>query len=185
MWPPDYLISEEEYLVREPEAEYRSEFLEGRVTQLTGASRKHSALVTNLVVTLHQALPASCAIHIADMRVKVEAARFYTYPDLAIVCGPERFCDETQTTLTNPDILIEVLSPSTEAYDRGDKFAYYKKLPSLREYLLVAQERTLIEHWRRSDGVWSRTLLTAPGDVLQLHLGAPMSVLAVYRNVLP
>jgi Uma2 family endonuclease len=184
MWPPDYLITEEEYLVREPEAEYKSEYLDGRVTRMQGASRAHIVLVTNLTRLLYTALPETCTALATDMRVKVAAARFYTYPDIAVICGAEHYLDETQTTLLNPDILIEVLSPSTESYDRGDKFGYYQKLPSLREYVLVAQDRVFVEQYVRHDGLWSRTLLTSPNDSLALHIGSRVALSDVYRKVL-
>lgn len=184
MWPPDYLITEEEYLVREPESEYRSEYLDGRVRMMSGNRRPHILIVTNLTFTLRNAMPPECTILPTDMRVKVEAARFYTYPDIAIVCGTEHYLDETQTTLLNPGILFEVLSPSTEKYDRGDKFTYYKKLPSLREYVLVSQDRMHVEHWVRTDGLWARTVLESPESALALHIGAPVPMREIYHKVL-
>ena len=185
MWPPIDTISEAEYLVHEPEAEYKSEFRDGRVVAMSGASRAHVVVVSNLIVELRKTLPAECTVLPTEMRVKVEAARFYTYPDIAIVCGEEQYADAKQTTLLNPSAIIEVLSPSTEAYDRGEKFAYYKKLASLSEYVLVGQERMRVEHHlRRPDGTWPVTVLEAAEAVLELLAGARIPLREIYRKAL-
>lgn len=184
MWPPDELISEDEYLLREPEAEYKSEFRDGRVIAMTGASRSHIVVVGNLIWLLHSSLPTGCLALASEMRVKVEAAHFYTYPDIAIVCGEERYADAKQTTLLNPQVIIEVLSPSTAAYDRNEKFSSYQQLPSLQEYVLVSQHRMQISRFvRDTAGAWREQTVESPGAVLALTVGQPMPLEEIYRNV--
>ena len=145
----------EEYLSLERGASIKSEFHDGQIYAMTGASRAHNLITINIARELSQQLKQRpCEAYINDMRVKAATARSYHYPDIAVVCGKPEFEDAQADTLLNPTLLIEVLSPSTEAYDRGGKFAHYRKIASLREYLLVTQDQPGIERYLRQGEVW-------------------------------
>ena len=147
---PNTLVSPEEYLEQERRAEYKSEYLAGEVFALAGASRRHGLIVTNLIAELRQQLKGKpCELYAGDLRLRVTPAGLYTYPDVMVVCDDVQFADDQKDTVLNPVVLIEVLSESTSDYDRGRKFEYYRTLPSLREYLTVAQDKPHIEHWTR------------------------------------
>jgi Uma2 family endonuclease len=147
-------LSEGQYLQIERRADFKSEFFDGEMFARAGGSRAHSLIAANLVRELGNRLKGRpCVVFNSDLRVKVEATGLLTYPDLSVVCGPERFLEED--TLLNPVLLAEVLSESTEAYDRGLKFGHYRQIPSLREYLLVSQTEARIEQFVRQDsGHW-------------------------------
>ena len=146
---PQSFLTPEEYLAFERQADFKSEYFQGETFALAGTSRRHNRLVVNLTISLGgKLLPKGCEVFANDMRVKVEANGPYTYPDLAVVCSEPRFEDTELDTLLNPELLIEVLSPSTEAYDRGRKFDLYRQLDSLTDYLLVAQEQAQVLHYR-------------------------------------
>ncbi|MDD5269076.1 MAG: Uma2 family endonuclease [Methylococcales bacterium] len=148
----------EDYLTLERSASYKSEFHDGQIYAMTGASRKHNLITVNIVGELRNQLKKRpCEAYINDMRVKSIEARSYHYPDIVVVCGAPQFEDAQLDTLLNPTLLIEVLSPSTEAYDRGGKFANYRKIPTLREYLLVTQDQPSIERYVRQGDVWILT----------------------------
>ena len=128
-----------EYFALEEKAERRSEFYDGEMFAMAGASREHNAITRNLTAEFHNRLKEGpCQVFVADLRVKVDRTGLYTYPDLLIVCGPPEYAPENRDTLVNPKVVIEVLSPSTERYDRTTKFRHYKQLPSVMEYVLVA-----------------------------------------------
>ncbi|MDZ7621730.1 MAG: Uma2 family endonuclease, partial [Candidatus Competibacteraceae bacterium] len=109
-----------------------------------------------------------CLAYVNDMRVKVSATGLYTYPDVAALCGEPQFEDEQMDTLLNPSVIIEILSPSTEAYDRGDKFAHYRRLPSLMEYVLIAQDKVRVEHYIRQGSSWVLTERNSLDETLYL-----------------
>ena len=154
-----------EYLALERRAATKSEFFAGEIFAMTGASRSHNLIVINLGRELSlQLKERPCETYSSDMRVKVNATGLYTYPDLAVVCEPPRFDDEQKDTLLNPTLIIEVLSISTEGYDRGRKFAHYRKIESLAEYLLVSQDKPHVDRYvRQPDNQW----LLAEWDDLQ------------------
>ena len=160
----------EEYLALERQAPYKSEYYAGEIFALAGASRWHNLIVTNVLREVSLQLKGRpCAAYPSDLRVKVDPAGLYTYPDVTVVCGEARFEDAQQDTLLNPTLIVEVLSDSTEAYDRGGKFAHYRKLESVQEYVLIAQTTPHIEHYvRQPDHRW----LLAEADKLTdtLHL---------------
>jgi len=146
----------EEYLAFERSHAERHEYFAGEMFAMGGASERHNLIVTNVVGELRSQLKARpCRTYANDMRVKVAQTGLYTYPDIVVVCGEARFDDEQRDTLLNPTVLVEVLSKSTEAYDRGEKFAHFRKLPSLAEYLLIAQDTVHVEHYvRQPDHQW-------------------------------
>lgn len=153
---PKAYLTPEEYLAVERQAETKSEYFNGEVFGMVGASREHNLIVANLTRELTQQLKGKpCELYPNDMRVKISAAGLYTYPDLVVVCGEPRFEDKHVDTLLNPTLIIEVLSDSTEAYDRGKKFGYYRAVESLAEYLLVAQDQYSVERYvKQPDGGW-------------------------------
>ena len=149
-------LTPQEYLAQERQAETKSEYWRGEVYAMTGASRQHNLVVFNLAATLGPQLKRRpCEAYASDMRVKVARANLYTYPDVTVVCCKAEFEDLELDTLLNPTVIIEVLSPSTEAYDRSEKFGFYRGLESLSDYLLIAQSQPVIEHYtRQPDGAW-------------------------------
>jgi Uma2 family endonuclease len=159
----------EEYLARERMAEAKSEYLDGEVLAMAGASRAHNLITGNVFGELRQQLRGRpCEAYTADLRVRVRQTGLYTYPDVAVACGDIQFEDDQVDTLLNPVVVIEVLSPKTEAYDRGEKFAHYRRLDSLQEYLLVAQDKVRVERYVRRGEEWVFTELSALDDVLRI-----------------
>lgn len=159
----------EEYLTLERKATTRSEYVNGQIYAMAGASREHNLLSSNLAREVgNQLRERPCETYISDMRVRVSATKLYTYPDVVVVCGKPRFEDAQLDVLLNPTIIVEVLSPSTEAYDRGAKFAHYRYLESLQEYVLIAQDRMLVEHFERRGNQWLLTTYSRPAEVLSL-----------------
>jgi Uma2 family endonuclease len=152
-------LTPEDYLAIERSAEFKSEYFDGEIFAMAGASRAHNSIVLNTGSEIRQHLKnRSCKAYVNDMRVKVSPTGLYTYPDVVVVCGKEQFEDTHLDTLLNPTLIIEVLSDSTEAYDRGRKFEHYRKLESLAEYVLIAQHRPHIESYRRQpDQHWLLT----------------------------
>lgn len=168
---PKTLLTAEEYLSIERQAVYKSEYFAGEMFAMSGASRRHNLIVTNVVGELRAQLKnRPCEVYPSDMRVKIPGTGLYTYPDVVVVCGEAQFEDECIDTLLNPALLVEVLSESTEGYDRGKKSEHYRKLASLTEYLLIAQEQHHLEHYvRQSDNQW----LLSETDDLQATIHLP------------
>ena len=148
--PQEYIAFERKAI---PDAEtVRSEYINGEIINMPGASRAHNLITNNISGELRNLLKGSrCEIYANDMRVSSPLTSSYFYPDVVVVCEEPRFEDDVFDILLNPIILVEVLSPSTEAYDRGEKFAHYRQLASLQEYVLVSQDKVLVEHYRRQD----------------------------------
>ena len=146
----------EEYLAIDRQSEHKNEYFDGELFAMTGASRKHNLITANVTSSLHIQLKGrQCEVYASDMRVKVSSTGLYTYPDVIVVCDAPTFEDKEIDTLINPTLIIEVLSKSTEGYDRGDKFGLYRKLDSLLEYILISQDKHHIEHYvRQSDNQW-------------------------------
>lgn len=169
---PKTLLTEEEYLAIERRAEFRSEFHEGEMFAMAGASRRHNRIVTNLVTTLdNQLRERPCNVYSSDMRVKIPDTGLFTYPDLVVTCGEEAFADSEQDTLLNPLVIFEVLSDSTEAYDRGKKFEHYQSIGSLATYVLVAQDARRVEQYvRQEDGrAWIYTEAHGANAVVEIE----------------
>ena len=142
-----------EYLELERQAEYKSEFVDGEIFAFAGASEAHNLIATNCIAELRGQLKETpCKLYPSDMRVQLARSTRYTYPDITVVCGEAEFIDEKRDTLTNPTLVIEILSPSTEGYDRGEKFESYRQLSSLQTYVLVAQGRPFVEVFERQAG---------------------------------
>lgn len=179
-------VTPEEYLERERKAETRSEYFRGEIFAMAGASRQHARIVTNLVRELSERLrKRACNVYSSDLRVAVGQTGLYTYPDVTVVCGEEKFADGHLDTLLNPTVIIEVLSESTKDSDRGQKFESYRTLPSLMEYLTVAQDKIHVEHWlRQADQRW---ILTEYGDrsatITLPSIDAQLSIADMYEKV--
>ena len=179
-------LTPDEYLAIEREAAYKSEYMSGKMLAMAGASRSHNRIVTNLVAKLDNQLEARpCNVYSSDMRVRVPETITYTYPDVVVTCGEESFADENFDVLLNPIVIIEVLSKSTEAYDRGVKFQHYQQIPSLAAYLLVSQERYHVEMYvRQSDKLWLYSAASDPEEVITLaSINCQLSLQEIYAKV--
>ena len=165
------LYTPEQYLTLERKADYKSEYINGYIVAMSGASRQHNLIAGNIFREVSLQLKGGpCEAYINDMRVKVSPTGLYTYPDVVVACEEIRFDDEHTDTLLNPTVIVEVLSPSTEAYDRGEKFGHYRGLTSLQDYLLVAQDRICVEHYVRQGDRWVLSDAKDPDETV--HLGA-------------
>src|SRR5580704_10178289 len=153
---PSTFLTPAEYLEIERRAERKSEYFQGEMFAMAGASYAHVVIVGNLSHELKLRLKAGpCGVYSSDLRLRVAPNGLYTYPDVMVICGGPQFADDRKDTVVNPVLIVEVLSESTEAYDRGKKFEQYRALPSLREYLLVAQDAPRIEQYtRQPDDRW-------------------------------
>ena len=186
---PHQRLSIQEYLALERQAEERHEYLDGEMFAMSGASRRHNRIVLNIGKGLDSALEdRGCDVFVSEMRVLTPDNKFFTYPDVVTVCGEPQFADAEVDTLLNPDVIIEVLSPSTADYDHGPKFAHYRSIASLREYVLVAQDRVRVEHYlRQTNSAWLPLVeLDDLGQTLELQsVGCRLSLAAIYRRVFP
>ena len=181
------MLTELEYLDQERQAENRSEFYRGQIYAMAGASRAHNLITVNLTRELSQRLKGRpCEVYSSDMKVKVKPSGLYTYPDVTVVCGEPRFDDAQNDILLNPKIIIEVLSPSTEAYDRGDKFEHYRRLASLSDYILVSQHRCRIDHFsRQADGRWLLIEVNdLQADLALDSIGCALPLAEIYERVI-
>lgn len=176
----------EQYLELERASEIRHEFYRGEMFAMAGASLAHGMIVMNFGSELRSALrKSSCQVVSTDLRVQISKNESYTYPDIVIVCDPPAFHDDRSDTLLNPAVLIEVLSPSTEAYDRGLKSAQYRTVASLKEYVLVSQFEARVEVFRRQEGGgWLLTEAVGLEDVCKLpSLGCEVPLAEIYSKV--
>ena len=145
-------LTPQDYLAFERRSETKHEFVNGEVFDMVGASRSHNLIIANVVGELRAQLKERrCEVYPNDMRVHIPRTGLYTYPDAVVVCGTPQFEDDRRDTLLNPTVIVEVLSPSTEAHDRGLKFESYRAIPSLQEYLLISQTKPLIERYVRQE----------------------------------
>jgi len=182
---PNSFLTPEQYLEIERKADHKSEYLRGEMFAMSGASREHNLLTTNLTAILRPQLRRrGCELYATDMRVRVKATGLYTYPDIVVTCGNPQFLDAAVDTLLNPTFLAEVTSPSTEAYDRGRKFEHYQALESLKEYLLVAQDRLHADLYTRQDGRWLLTGASRIEDTLELEsIGCKVAMAELYEDI--
>jgi Uma2 family endonuclease len=179
-------VTPEEYLAFERAAEYKNEYFDGEIYAMTGASRRHNLIAGNIFTALNNQLrDKPCEAYMSDMRVRTPAANVYTYPDVVVACGDPTFEDVELDTLLDPVLIVEVLSKSTASYDRRVKFGYYRTLPSLDEYLLVAQgEYHIAQHTKQADGRWLLAdIRGANGRVELPSVGCDLSLLDVYQKV--
>ena len=172
-----------QYLAFERASEHRHEFIDGALTLMSGASRNHDKIIYNIVRVIDPLLLDRPGDYFsASMRVRAGVSCFY--PDLTVVADEPRFEDDTFDTLVNPAILVEVLSPSTEALDRGRKADEYRRLASVTDYLLIAQDRVKVEHWSRRGEAWTMVELGGIDDSIRLDaLGLEITLRQVYAKV--
>jgi Uma2 family endonuclease len=175
-----------EYLTLERTSAYRSEYFQGEIFAMAGGTPRHSLIQTNLTGELRQALKGnSCTTYNSNLRILVDQTGLYTYPDASIVCGPLEIAEGQPDVVLNPTVLFEVLSVSTEASDRGQKFGNYRQIESLREYVLVSQKEILVERFQRnSDNSW--TLTESRGIDSQMALtsvGITIPLMEIYDKV--
>ena len=167
---PKPRLTQERYLAIERAAEFRSEFFRGEMFAMVGASRKHNLIASNVSRRISEQFDGRlCEVYQSDMRVKVNKTGLYTYPGVVAACDQPRFEDNQVDTLLNPRVIVEVLSPSTELWDRGKKFEHYRAIESLREYVLIAQDHVLVERFAiNADGQWALRDYRTLDDTLML-----------------
>lgn len=173
-----------EYLAYEEDAAMKHEFVDGEILAMAGGSPRHSALAMNVGVAIRLSRPAGCKVFQSDLKVRVLATGRATYPDVSMVCGPLELdaADRYQKTITNPTLLVEVLSPSTEDVDRISKRRDYQIIPSLREYVLVSQHEPRVEVYRRqSSGSWE--YIDVREGTVNLATGPALDLAALYRDL--
>jgi Uma2 family endonuclease len=183
---PEHLYTEEEYLAIDRASEVKNEYLDGVIYSMGGASARHVQIVGNIARELgNQLRDRPCVVYSTDLRVRVSREGLYAYPDVVVVCAEPLFIDDQTDTLTNPLLIVEVLSNSTKNYDRGEKFERYRSIATLEEYLLVAQDRVHIERYlRQSDGSWILRDTNREGDTIDLpSVGCRMLVAEIYFKV--
>lgn len=177
-------VTPEEYLAQEVLADDRHEYIDGVVVAMSGGSIKHSRIKTDIArIAGSQLAGRDCEVFDSDLRVRVDAGR-YAYPDVIVVCGRAELAPDGHDNLINPTTIVEVLSPSTEARDRGEKWSRYRQIPSLQQYVLVSQSRPWIEVFTRNGDVWTYT--DAQGLESSLHLeaiGVTLALGEVYGRV--
>lgn len=179
-------VTPEEYLAAERLSETRCEYLDGGVYPTTGGSINHIRIVSNLTAELNIQLRShQCDVLPTEMKVRLQESRKFFYPDVTVVCGEPQFHDERKDIIINPILVIEVLSPSTEAFDRGAKFEAYRAIESLKEYVLVSQERPLVEQFvRNGDGKWTyRSFAGLEGSLTLPSIECTLNPGAVYDKV--
>jgi Uma2 family endonuclease len=178
-------LTPQEYLERERAAETRSEYYAGEMFAMAGASFAHVTIVLNLAAELRSNLKEKrCAVYPIDLRLAVGATGLYTYPDVMVICGKPAVIDAHLDTVTNPVVIIEVLSPSTEGYDRGRKFELYRAIPSLMEYLTVSQDKIHVEiHTRQPDDTWLLRDVRDSGPVKLQSIEVELQLADIYEKV--
>ena len=179
-------LTPEEYLVWERKQPFKNEYHNGQIVAMSGASRAHNRITVDIVTQLNnQLMDGECEVFAGDMRVRTDPTVSYYYPDVIVVCGESRFEDDTFDTLLNPILVVEVLSPSTAAYDRGEKFEHYKQIASLQEYILVSQDNVRVEHYSRQGSQWISNTFGHFEDMLSLaSIECTLPLRAIYRRVM-
>ncbi len=185
---PQTLFTPQQYLEMERKTETRNQYLNGEIFAMSGASLRHTRIANSICFRLtNQLRDRDCEAFPLALRLRVNPGRdyLYTYPDLSVVCGKPELEDEHFDTLLNPKILIEILSPSTEPFDRGKKFALYRQLKTLAEYILVSQDRPQVEQYvRGDDGTWTLTEQTSmDASIVLPSVGATLKLAEIYHNV--
>ena len=183
---PATRLTEEQYLQIERKAETKSEFHGGQMFAMAGGSPNHSLLANRIGALLDRQVSPECRVFNADLRIKVVSAGLYTYADCSVVCGELQFSGDQQDGVVNPLLIVEVLSPSTEGYDRGRKFELYRTIDSFREYLIVHQDQRHVEHYsKQEDGSWLlREHSGMEGSVVLVRLGVSISLTDLYASAL-
>jgi Uma2 family endonuclease len=179
-------LTPEEYLAIERKAEYKSEYFNGEMFAMSGASPNHVLIVANIVAELRGKLKQKpCNVYASDLRVRVSPTGLYTYPDVVVVCGQLQLADNHRDTLLHPTLIVEVLSDSTQDYDRGRKFEHYRSLSSFSEYVEIAQDRCHVEYFlRQADSCWLLSETNNIEDTLHLSsINCNLALTEVYDKV--
>lgn len=182
---PHATMTIEEYLAFDRASEIKHEYFGGEVFAMAGASYDHSTIVENTYTSLRTQLQGSpCRVKLSALRVQVGSSGLFAYPNLTVVCGPPQFRFGKRDVLINPALIVEVLSPSTEGYDRGRKFAHYRTIDSLQAYVLISQDDYRIEHFaRQANGLWLLSDATGAGAVLHLHtINCSLTLADIYQE---
>ncbi|MFY7997925.1 MAG: Uma2 family endonuclease [Candidatus Kapaibacteriota bacterium] len=178
---PQQLFTIEEYLEREEKAAYKSEYYKGEIFAMAGGTPPHSAISVNILYALMGRLRKKCRVYGSDMRVHIPVEQLFTYPDISVVCGKREFFRDK--ALMNPVVIVEVLSDSTEDYDRGTKFKLYGKIASLREYVLVSQETQAVDVFRRNaEGRWELFQYADQDDVELASVECTLTMEEIYED---
>jgi Uma2 family endonuclease len=182
---PVQYLTPQEYLALERAAETKSEYIDGMLVAMAGATKEHGIITLNFASEIHQQLKSRpCIAFTQDMRVRIVEGGMYSYPDVVVVCEPPQFEDDEFDVLLNPTMIVEVLSQSTEAYDRGLKFRRYRRRPSLQEYVLVAQDRAVVERYSRHGDHWVLTEVTGLDASIDLpSIGCTLALRDIYDKV--
>jgi Uma2 family endonuclease len=183
---PKTYLTPSEYLELERRAEFKSEYYNGEMFAIAGASLPHGRIVANIGQDLGNQLEGGpCEVYTTDIRLRVSPSGMFTYPDVMVVCGAAQVADDQKDTLLNPTLIIEVLSESTRGYDRGRKFQHYRTLPSLAEYLTVEQDAPHIErHTRQPEGGWLLEEFDGLSQTVRLpSIGCILELDRVYRGI--
>ena len=179
-------LTEEQYLEIERAAETKSEFYDGQMFSMAGGSPNHALLGNRIGALLDRSVPPGCRVFNSELRIKVPAARLYTYPDCSVICGDLQYADGQPDVILNPLLIVEVLSPSTEGYDRGKKFELSRTVPTFREYLIIHQDRRHVEHYsKQDDGGWLlRDYTEATGVIAIARLNIQIPLADLYASSL-
>jgi Uma2 family endonuclease len=179
------LLTPEEYLAIEREAEFKSEYYKGEVFAFAGASLRHNLISANILANIHTQLRGGpCSAFPSDMRITMPQTPHYTYADVVVVCGQPILDDDFKDNLLNPIVIVEVLSPSTERYDRGTKFESYQHIASLSEYVLVSQDRPRVEQFlKQPDGRWLYSETSAEGAIKLTSIDCQLALNDIYDKV--
>ncbi|MGA3242968.1 MAG: Uma2 family endonuclease [Bryobacteraceae bacterium] len=183
---PVTYLTPEQYLEIESKAEFRSEYINGEMFAMSGATPNHARIVLNTARRLTEQLDGRpCEAFDGDLRLYSAKYKIFTYPDVLVTCGPHRLLEGRRDTLTDATVIVEVLSRSTKNYDRGEKFLFYRSLPSFCEYLLLSQDTMRAEHHvRQPDASWLFREFTGPGDEIDLKsIGCRLKLQSLYERV--
>lgn len=177
--------NEEAYWETENRSDVRHEYVNGMIVAMAGATPRHNILVANMASGMNARLGGKCRAVTSDQRLHIPATGIYTYPDVVLICGEWKLHAKDRATVLNPSLLVEVLSPATEAYDRGAKFRHYQHISTLMDYVLVAQDERLVEHFRRSEtGEWIYRAYEGEDKVLWIEdLGLSLPLRDIYEGV--
>ena len=184
---PKHKMTVEEYLAFEETSDVKHEYYAGEIFAQAGANERHNIIVGSVLALLYGQLRRQpCNVYPSDMRVEIQDTGLYTYPDISVVCGQALFAETSRSTLINPTVIIEVLSPSTEAYDRGKKFQNYRTIETLQEYVLITQDFKQIEHYvRQPDDLWLLSFAGDESDIVTLpSIDCTLSIADVYEKVI-
>lgn len=182
--PEQRSMSEADYLAFEEVSELRHEFVNGEVFAMTGAMVRHNAICNNISTSLANQLADKDCLVLSDTRVKVEAKVSYRYPDILVICGQVDYAPQRQDTVLNPVLLIEVLSPATALVDHNQKLDEYLQIPSLQDYLLVAQDKSRVERYARHQEGWLYTQVTDENAAIRFEaLGCQLKLSTIYKKL--